>query len=257
MCAMSSPQDPRWGAGPEDQPADPSATPNNQPQYGVSPYGNQPPAGGQDLPLGRLGDEFNKGQQPQYGEQGGVADQPTTANPAINLDKQANPYGQQSDPYSQGVPYGQQSSPYGQQAGPYGQQAGYGQQPGQYGDQGGQYGAQQNPYAPNQGGQPDPQGQPGYYGVPQGGYQPGPPFGGYAQPNQTNGLAVASLICSIVGVLFCGILAMVGIGLGFAGLAKSKQIGTGRGQALAGIIIGFAEIILVVVVVVVIVAAHN
>lgn len=116
-----------------------------------------------------------------------------------------------SQPYGQADPYGQGSAgpqPY-QQANPYGQP---------------------NPYGP-------PQGHPGPYGA--GPYTPGPPL-------KTNGLAVASLVTSLCGLLgfFCGFLALaapVGLVLGVVGRKQIKEnpmTQTGEGLALGGIITG-------------------
>ncbi len=67
----------------------------------------------------------------------------------------------------------------------------------------------------------------------------------------TNGMAIASLVCSIAGVpLFfaCGIgvlTAIAGIVLGIVALNQVKQTGQdGRGMALAGVITGGAVIAL-------------
>lgn len=119
-----------------------------------------------------------------------------------------SPYGQQQ--YGQ-TPYGQPQQPYGQQPG-YGQQAQpqYGQQPG-YGQP--QYG--QAPYSPS------------VYG----GY-------GYSGSPGTNGLATASLICSLGGLLI-GLSAPVGIVLGIIALSQIKKTNQdGKGMALAGVIVG-------------------
>jgi thiol-disulfide isomerase/thioredoxin len=102
-----------------------------------------------------------------------------------------------------------------------------------YGVSGGQlpYG---NPYGPPP------------YGAVQGGYYPP-----YQQPRRTNGLAIASFICSVGGivlVIFWPIAAIVGIALGFAALSQIKKSGGalgGKGLALAGIIVGFAVVVLV------------
>jgi Domain of unknown function (DUF4190) len=97
--------------------------------------------------------------------------------------------------------------------------------------------------------------QPPSYDPGQGGYgQSAPPPGGYGQPGYgggsgnpaTNGLAIGSLVVSILGLLgncFCfgGILSPVGLVLGFMGKKKADNSGGavgGRGMALAGIIIG-------------------
>lgn len=59
-----------------------------------------------------------------------------------------------------------------------------------------------------------------------------------------NGMAIASLVCSIVG-LCCGILAILGIIFGFVALNQIKQRGQGGAQlAKAGIIIGIIALVL-------------
>ncbi len=88
---------------------------------------------------------------------------------------------------------------------------------------------------------------PGSY--PSGGY----PAYGYGQPSpyptaigkKTNGLAIASLVCGIAGIIF--IPAVLGVVFGFVARSQIRQSpGTqgGEGLALAGIILGFAWIVL-------------
>jgi hypothetical protein len=76
---------------------------------------------------------------------------------------------------------------------------------------------------------------------------PGPP---------TNGLATAGLVCGIVGLLIClipfgiffgGIVAIVGIVLGFVGRGRARELGTGSGSAIAGIVTGIVGLIIGVV----------
>jgi len=87
------------------------------------------------------------------------------------------------------------------------------------------------PYPP--GANPPP---PSGYGPPYPGYQsyyPGP------MPPSTNSWAIASLICSIVGVSILGII------FGHIALGEIKRSNgwqTGHGMALAGLIIGYVEI---------------
>jgi hypothetical protein len=98
---------------------------------------------------------------------------------------------------------------------------------------------------------------------PQGGYPP-PYQGGYGyqpygqgQPSGTNGKAIAALITSIVGLLFCGAPAIVGLVLGVMAMRETKRSGQdGHGMALAGVIIGALAVVgwlLYVVVIVVMV----
>ncbi len=75
-----------------------------------------------------------------------------------------------------------------------------------------------------------------------GGFPPPPPPMGSVPggtPQGNNGLAIASLVLSIVGVC-CGIGSILGIILGFVALNQIKKTGQpGEGLAKAGIIIGF------------------
>jgi hypothetical protein len=79
----------------------------------------------------------------------------------------------------------------------------------------------------------------------------------------TNGMAVASLVCSCAGIIpfFFGIPCVLGIVFGFVARSQIRRtdgVQSGRGLALAGIIIGFSLIALFILVVVLIAAAgHN
>jgi hypothetical protein len=58
-------------------------------------------------------------------------------------------------------------------------------------------------------------------------------------------MAIASLVCSLVGIVLAGIPAVVGVILGFvsrAQIRRSNGAQTGAGLALSGIIVGFVEI---------------
>jgi hypothetical protein len=87
-------------------------------------------------------------------------------------------------------------------------------------------------------------------------------YGGHTTKTGTNGLAIASLCCSIGGIVLgaatCGILApaiIVGIVLGHVALSQIKSTGQeGRGLALGGIITGYAVIGLTILVIVLAVA---
>ncbi len=81
----------------------------------------------------------------------------------------------------------------------------------------------------------------GYDAAQFGQYGPGYPMG-----NSVNGIAIASLICSLLG------LGLVGVILGHLGLREIKRSNgyqEGRGLAIAGLIIGYLEIALGVAVV--------
>jgi hypothetical protein len=79
------------------------------------------------------------------------------------------------------------------------------------------------------------------------------PYGGYAPPiaPPTNGLAVASLVCSVAGIVFCvftcGLVSLVGAILGHIARHQIRERGeAGAGMALAGAILGWVGIALLV-----------
>ncbi|MET9240336.1 DUF4190 domain-containing protein [Nonomuraea sp. NPDC003709] len=175
---------------------------------GSGGYGAQQPGGGygQQPPSGGGG----YGQQPpSYG--GGYGQQPPTG---------GGGYGQQ--PPSSGG-YGEQPPSYPQEPLGYGQQppsaGGYGQQPPSYGQQA--YGQQGY-------------GQQGYgYGAP-----PQP-------PRSTNGMAVASLVLGIIGLIFCGITSIPGVILGHIALNRIKKTGEeGSGMAVGGLVTSYITVVI-------------
>jgi len=119
--------------------------------------------------------------------------------------------------------------------------------------------------------QPPPYGYIPYEGAPYG-YAPPPvypggydPYQGY-QSHSTNGLAVASLVTSIAGVVlgiplavFCYIgwvIPVAGAVMGGIALNQIKQSGQqGRGLAIAGIAIGAATAVLLMLAMIVVIAA--
>jgi hypothetical protein len=73
---------------------------------------------------------------------------------------------------------------------------------------------------------------------------------GYQSGQRTNGLAIASLACSIGGFLVCGIGFILGIVFGSMARNQIDQSGgtqQGRGLAIAGIILGWVGIGIAVV----------
>jgi hypothetical protein len=70
---------------------------------------------------------------------------------------------------------------------------------------------------------------------------PPPPPGYPAPPPATppgKGLALASLLCGIGGLLTCGLTALVGVILGILALVKiAKGAATGKGLAVAGLVV--------------------
>ena len=196
----------------------PNYRPSDPPQVGSQQfnnnYGSQPQPG--------------QGQPGQYGSGAGQ-------------------YGSGAGQYSQGQPYGQQNS-YGQ-SGAYGQQNSF-SQPGAY-SQPNAYG-QQNSYS-----QPGAYSQPMTYGAQPVFVRPAP-----------NKMAVWSMWMGIVGIgggFVCGLLSMIpfigvifsviamflwiapvlAVIFGHIGLGQIKRTGEeGRGQAIAGLIIGYVTIAL-------------
>lgn len=110
---------------------------------------------------------------------------------------------------------------------------------------------------PNSGDQPQypnpPQG-PGDYGYGQqgGGYAP-PPYGGYPQPRPGNGMAIASLVCGIIGFLVLGvILGPLALIFGGVGLSRANQGASGKGMAIAGIVLGAVATVVAIIVIAVV-----
>jgi hypothetical protein len=64
-------------------------------------------------------------------------------------------------------------------------------------------------------------------------------------PTGTNGLAVASLVCSLIGVVTCGFPALLGIVFGHIGLHQtSTNPGQGgRGLAIGGLVVGYLAVL--------------
>ncbi len=68
----------------------------------------------------------------------------------------------------------------------------------------------------------------------------------------TDGLAIASLVCGIVGFTFCFIPSVVAIVLGFVSRSRIRQANgrlRGGGMALAGIICGFVGVAFLAIVI--------
>ncbi|SEG83468.1 protein of unknown function [Nonomuraea solani] len=159
-----------------------------------------------------------------YGDQGGGG--------GYGAQPPGGGYGQQ--PPSHGGGYGQQPPShggYGQQP-PSGGGYGYGQQP----PSGGGYGYGEQP--PSGGGYAYGQ-QPPSYGYAQPGYGYGPP----QPPRSTNGMAVASLVCGIIGLVFCGVTSIPGVILGHIALNKIKRTGEeGSGMAVGGLVTSYITV---------------
>jgi hypothetical protein len=181
-------------------------------QGGSGGYGAQPPGGGY-------------GQQPPSGGGYGYGQQPQSGGGGYGQDPANGGYGQQPP---SGGGYGQQP--------PSGGGYGYGQQPpssGAYGQQPPSGGYGQPGYGQPGYGQPG-YGQPGYgqYGMPQ-------------APRSTNGMAVASLVLGIIGLIFCGITSIPGVILGHIALNRIKRTGEeGSGMAVGGLVTSYITVVL-------------
>ncbi len=81
-----------------------------------------------------------------------------------------------------------------------------------------------------------------------------PTFAGSIAPQKTSGLAVASLILGICGIVLCALGPLFGIPAVICGHMAQSQIRasggalTGSGQALAGLITGYISIAMIVVI---------
>ena len=98
-----------------------------------------------------------------------------------------------------------------------------------------------------------PQGQ-GDYGSGQvGGEYAPPPYGGYPQPKQGNGMAIASLVCGIIGLLLFGvILGPLALIFGGVGLSRANKGASGKGMAIAGIVLGAIATVLAIILIAVV-----
>ncbi len=75
---------------------------------------------------------------------------------------------------------------------------------------------------------------------------------GYAQPTSRagNGLAIAGMVCGIVGLLFFNIvLGPLAIIFGGVGLSRANRGAAHRGMAIAGIILGVLDLAVFVAVI--------
>jgi hypothetical protein len=146
-----------------------------------------------------------------YGTQGPDIPAPPLYDPPQSNPPLYTPHGQQY-----GGQYGDASQQYSQPASPYGQQYGY-----QYGQQYSQ--AHAGPY-----------GQPSYYG---------------AVP-QPKGLSIASLCCGIAVYLGFGFFILPQLAAVILGHLALRREPTGRGFAVAGLVMGYLGLVLTVLAIV-------
>ncbi len=63
-----------------------------------------------------------------------------------------------------------------------------------------------------------------------------------------NNMAIAGFVCSLCGLITCGIVSIVGLILSIVGLKKSGEMnGEGKGLAIAGVVIGAIETVLMII----------
>ncbi|MEO9138426.1 MAG: DUF4190 domain-containing protein [Jatrophihabitans sp.] len=100
------------------------------------------------------------------------------------------------------------------------------------------------------GGQPPQQGYPQEQGYPQGQGYPSAPgygqYGSYPAPQQQpgNGLAIAGMVCGIIGLLiFWIVLSPLAIIFGGIGWSRANNGAKYKGQAIAGVVLGVIGII--------------
>ena len=64
------------------------------------------------------------------------------------------------------------------------------------------------------------------------------------RPAGTNGKAIAALVTSLAGLVFCGVPSIVGLILGIIAMRETKRTGQdGHGMALAGVIVGALAVV--------------
>ncbi len=203
-----------------------------------------------------MDNNYNNGQQeenqnltdPQE-EITGYIDGPDPNAPQGGYPNNSAPYGQQQGGYpGGGAPYGQQQGSYPNGGAPYGQQqGGYPNGGAPYGQQGYQNGPAPNYYGPQnpyqQGYQNGPN--PNYYG-PQNPYQQNIQNPYQAPPEGSVGMAAASMVLGIIGLLISCclypitvILAIIGLILGAVAIKKGPA---GRGMAVAGVVLSLISL---------------
>jgi Domain of unknown function (DUF4190) len=97
------------------------------------------------------------------------------------------------------------------------------------------------------------------YGPPPG-YPPAYGYGAprYVQPRNTNGMAIASLVCGVVGFSTCGVTSILAVIFGHIGLGQIKRNDEdGHGFAIAGLVLGYIAVGLAALVIVILIIAAS
>ena len=177
-------------------------------------------------------DETPEGYRPPSYIPAQESDVPAPQTPPATSAFEQQDYGYQaSGAPGPGEQYGQSAPDYSQPTDAYGTPAQYGQQP-----------YAQQPYgAPPQYGQPgtpfNAYGQPAYYGV----------------PPEPKGLSIASLCCGIAAFVGLGFFLLPQLAAVILGHMALKREPSGKGMAIAGLVMGYVAIALTVLVIVLIV----
>ncbi|MBA0049177.1 DUF4190 domain-containing protein [Mycobacteroides sp. LB1] len=119
-------------------------------------------------------------------------------------------------------------------------------------------------YPPYQSGQPGAYPPPvypaagGYPGYPAPGYADPYGYGAYAPTGGTNGLAIGSLIASVMGPFTCGLGSVAGLIMGFIALSQLKTSPQdGKGLAITGIVISAAVVLFGLLFLIIGIASHG
>lgn len=215
-------------AYPSNDPYNPSNTNNNN-AYGSNPQHSN---------------------EPTHSDSSHMIPQSETPPPSVPYGYQGGSYGSQNNPSgSQNTSYESQSPYYGstpsqghtgsQEASAYGSES-----TGSY-NSSDMYGYGGNSLQPSYGSAPQNADMQGYNNAQQ--YYPGGHGGVYTAQSPTNTMSLLSLIISCASIFTGGIVAIVGVILGHIGLKQIKETGeSGRGLALAGLIVGYVQVAFVV-----------
>ena len=85
-----------------------------------------------------------------------------------------------------------------------------------------------------------------------------PAYGSPVAASRSNGLAIAGMVCGIVGLFFANIiLGPLAIIFGGIGLSRANRGASNRGMAMAGIILGIIDIVVWILVLALVSSKHH
>ena len=93
------------------------------------------------------------------------------------------------------------------------------------------------------------------------GQYPGHPIYGAPGQQPGNGLAVAGMVCGIIGIVFfwvpvlCWILAILAVTFGGIGIARANNGASGKGMGIAGVVLGVITLGLYIIVVIAVIGS--